>query len=208
MDRSRVFLDRLVAWSPVLLLGSLAALTYWLDAQVQPPSARHDGSSRHDPDLFLTDFKAVTFDAKGQPRESLSAARAEHFPDDDSAELENPQLSLTETGRPKMTITADSGVIAGDRAHGDFKGNVKVLREADPAPAGPGGKPSGPVTLTTSLLHVDTHDERVTTDQPVTIEEPRGIIRGQGLQFDNKAKRVRIESHVSGTLSPQQLPSR
>ena len=208
MDRSRVLLDRLVAWSPVLLLGALAALTYWLDAQVQAPAAHRDGSSRHDPDLFLTDFKAVTFDARGLPRESLTAAGARHYPDDDSAELSDPKLSLTEPDHPKMTITADSGVIAGNREHGDFKGHVKVLRDADPAPAQPGETPSGPVTLTTSLLHVDTQEARVTTDQPVTIEEPRGIIHGRGLEFDNKAKRVRIESHVSGTLSPQQPPAR
>ena len=208
MDRSRIFLDRLVAWSPVLLLGGLAALTYWLDAQVQPAAMHRDGSSRHDPDLFLSEFKAVTFDARGLPRESLSASSAEHFPDNDSAELAAPKLSLTEPGRPTLTITADTGVIAGDREHGDFKGNVRVERDADPAPASPGETPSGPVTLTTSVLHVDTRQERVTTDQPVTIEEPRGIIRGQGLQFDNKAKRVRIQSHVSGTLSPQEPPSR
>jgi len=208
MDRSRLFLDRLVAWSPVLLLGALAALTYWLDAQVQAPALHRDGSSRHDPDLFLTDFKAVTFDARGLPRESLTAASARHFPDDDSAELADPTLSLTEPDHPKMTITADSGIIAGDREHGEFKGHVKVLRDAESAPAQPGETPSGPVTLTTSLLHVDTQEARVTTDQPVTIEEPRGIIHGRGLQFDNKAKRVRIESHVSGTLSPQQPPAR
>jgi len=40
----------------------------------------------------------------------------------------------------------------------------------------------------------------------VTIEETRGIIRGRGLEFDNKAKRVRIKSHVSGTLQPQHEP--
>ena len=208
MDRSRIFLDRLVAWSPVLLLGGLAALTYWLDAQVQAPAAHRDGSLRHDPDLFLTDFRAVTFDARGLPREALSAASAAHFPDDDSAELKDPRLSLTEPGRPQMTITADSGVIAGDREHGEFKGNVKVVRDADPTPSAPGEGPSGPVTLTTSVLRVDTRDGRVTTDQPVTIEEPRGIIEGRGLQFDNKAKRVQIQSHVSGTFSPQQPPLR
>ena len=65
MYRTREILDRLVAWAPVLLLGALAALTYWLDAQVQPPASRRDGSTRHDPDLFLQDFKAVTFDALG-----------------------------------------------------------------------------------------------------------------------------------------------
>ncbi|HEX6795638.1 MAG TPA: LPS export ABC transporter periplasmic protein LptC [Casimicrobiaceae bacterium] len=203
MDRSRAFFDRLVAWSPVLLLGGLAALTYWLDAQVQPAAMHRDGSSRHDPDLFLSDFKAVTFDAHGLPRQSLSAVSAEHFPDNDSAELEDPKLSLTEPGRPTMTITADAGVIAGDREHGEFKGNVLVHRDPDPAPAAPGETPSGPVTLTTSVLHVDTKEQRVTTDQPVTIEEPRGIIRGRGLQFDNKAKRVQIQSHVSGSLAPQ-----
>ena len=204
MDRSRAFLDRLVSWSPVLLLGSLAALTYWLDAQVQTSPARRDGSTRHDPDLFRTDFKAVTFDARGLPRESLSAASAEHFPDNDSAELRAPELSLTEAGRPKMTITADRGVIAGDREHGSFEGHVRVERAADPTPPKGAEGPSGPVTLTTSLLHVFTQEQRVTTDQPVTIEEPRGIIRGRGLQFDNKAKRVHIDSHVSGTLQPRE----
>ena len=205
MDRSRAFVDRLIAWSPVLLLGSLAALTYWLDAQVQPPAVRRDGSSRHDPDLFLSDFKAVTFDAHGKPRESLTAASAEHFPDNDSAELTKPRLSLTEPGRPTMTITADRGVIAGDREHGEFVGDVRVVRDADPAPAD-ASEPSGPVTLTTSVLHVATKEQRVTTDQPVTVEEPRGIIRGQGLTFDNKSKRVHINSHVSGSFEPRQLP--
>ena len=208
MDRSRAFFDRLIGWAPVLLLGALAALTYWLDAQVQPTAAHRDGSTRHDPDLFLTDFKAVTFDIRGVPRESLSAASAEHFPDNDSAELTSPRLSLTEPGQPTMTITAKRGVIAGDREHGDFVDDVRVERDADPTPPKGSEGPNGPVTLTTSLLHVSTRDQRVMTDQPVTIEEPRGIIRGRGLEFDNKAKRVRILSHVSGTFSPQQQPAK
>lgn len=205
MYRTREILDRLVAWAPVLLLGALAALTYWLDAQVQPPASRRDGSTRHDPDLFLQDFKAVTFDAQGKPRETLSADRADHFPDDDSADLATPRLSLSQPGRPTLTVTADRGRIAGDRDQGDFTGNVRVERDADPTPA-KDGSTSGPVRLSTESLHVLTKDQRVQTDQPVTIEEPRGIIRGRGLEFDNKAKTVRIKSHVSGTFQPQELP--
>jgi lipopolysaccharide export system protein LptC len=203
MDRTRGIVDRLVAWSPVLLLGALAAFTYWLDAQVQAPAPRRDGSARHDPDLFLQDFRAITFDAHGKPREMLSASRAEHFPDDESAELASPTLSLSEPEHPTMTITADRGRIDGDRAHGAFTGHVVVLRDADPTPA-KDGRPSGPVTLRTESLSVATKEQRVRTDRPVTIEEPRGIIRGQGLEFDNKAKTVRIGSHVSGTFEPQQ----
>ena len=204
MDRTREFFDRLVAWSPVLLLGALAALTYWLDAQVQPPPLRRDGSARHDPDLYLQQFKAVTFDAQGRPREALSAERAEHFPDDNSAELTDPRLSLTETGRPTLRISADRGRVDGDRDHGDFSGHVRVERDADPNPSN-GEAPSGPVTLTTEALHVLTKEQRVQTDQPVTIEESRGIIRGRGLDFDNKTKRVRVKSNINGTLQPQAI---
>jgi hypothetical protein len=43
MDRTRYLLDRLTAWSPVLLLGGLAALTYWLDAQIRSPTGNRGG---------------------------------------------------------------------------------------------------------------------------------------------------------------------
>jgi len=205
VDRTRELFDRFVAWSPVLLLGALAALTYWLDAQVQSPPARRDGSTRHDPDLFLQDFKAITFDANGNARETLSATRAEHFPDDESAELAKPRLSLSETGRPTMTVTADRGRIDGDRDNGDFSGNVRVERDADPnTPAG--SERAGPVTLSTSALHVTTKEQRVQTREAVTIEDPRGIIHGKGLEFDNKAKTLRLDSQVSGTFQPQDVP--
>jgi lipopolysaccharide export system protein LptC len=204
MDRRRELLDRIVAWSPVLLLGALAAFTYWLDAQVQPPSGRRDGSLRHDPDLFLEDFRAITFDARGRAKETLSAARAEHFPDDNSAELTQPNLALSEIDRPTLTISAQRGRIDGDRNQGDFIGDVRVLRQAAPQNCDDG--PSGPVTLRTESLHVLTREQRVQTDKAVTIEEPRGIIRGTGLDFDNKGKTVRLKSNVNGTLQPQDTP--
>jgi lipopolysaccharide export system protein LptC len=229
MDRRRNVIDRIVAWSPVLLLGALAALTYWLDAQVQAPSGRRDGSSRHDPDLFLQDFKAITFDDKGRPRETLFAARAEHFPDDDSAELVKPSLALSETGQPTLTITADRGRMDGDRNQGEFIGHVtaeRVVPEANAnggasakADKGARGKmgdgasanvnaaaDEGPVKLLTEWLHVTTRDQRVETDRAVTIQDPRGIIRGKGLEFDNKTKTVRLKSNVSGTFQPQDIP--
>lgn len=204
MDRSRAVVDRLVAWSPALLLAGLAALTWWLDAQIQPSPARADGSKRHDPDLFLQDFRAQTFDAQGNVRESLTAKRAEHFPDDNSTLLTAPTLLLTQTGRPALSVMADTGVVAGDRDSGEFEGNVRVVRAADPEAQGKDA--SGPMTLTTDSLHVQAKEQRVDTRAAVTIEEPRGIIRGRGLSWDNKTHILHIDSNVSGSLAPQTLP--
>ena len=206
MDHTRALLDRLVAWSPVLLLGGLAALTYWLDAQVQGPPERRDGSARHDPDVFLENFRAITFDADGRPRETLAAQRAEHFPDDDSAEVTKPELALTETGRPTVTVVSEKARLTGDRENGFFEGSVKVHRDAEQAAAG-NDHPAGPVTLTTEFLHVVPKEYKVDSDQLVTIEEPRGIIRGRGFAFDNKSKTVNLHSNVSGTFQPNVVPA-
>jgi lipopolysaccharide export system protein LptC len=210
--RGRLLFDRAVAWSPVLLLGSLAALTYWLDAQVQAPAPRQDGTGRHDPDIFVENFRAVTFDAQGHARQSLTARRAEHFPDDESIAFESPSLALTTPGQPTITLVADTATLSGDREHIAFRGNVRAERATAPAggqaapPAGQAAPPAGPVTLTTEFLNVTPKTGRAETDQPVTIEEPRGIIHGVGMELDNQARTVKLKSRVRGTMYPDRHP--
>jgi lipopolysaccharide export system protein LptC len=208
---ARANLDRLVGWSPVLMLAALGAFTYWLDAQVQPPPPRNDGSARHDPDVFLEHFRAITFDAQGKPRESLAADRADHFPDDQTSEVDKPQLLLTEPGKPTVTLTADRAKLSADREHAYFSGNVRVHRDPDPGNGGAGAgarNDSGEVTLTTTYLHVVPKRSFAQTDKPVTIEEPRGIIRGTGMELDLDRRTVRLGSRVSGTFQPQVAPSK
>jgi lipopolysaccharide export system protein LptC len=203
--RTRSILDRVTSWSPVLLLGALAALTYWLDAQVQPPAPRRDGSERHDPDIYIEGFHAVELDAQGRPRQSVAGKRALHYGDDQTTEVIEPMLAQTEAGKPAFRITAASGRLSGDRKDVYFIGNVRAVREAGPTE--PGEAPAGPVTVLTEYLHVVPDKEWARTDKAVTIDEPRGIIRSVGLELDNKAKTLKLLSGVSGTLQPQTLPA-
>jgi lipopolysaccharide export system protein LptC len=201
----RIRIDRFVSWSPILLLGGLAALTYWLDAQVAPSAARNNGASRHDPDLYIENFKGVTFDADGRILQSLSATRAQHFPDDDSVDLVLPSLTLTDPGKPRLAITADAGTVSGNREIVTLRGNVRAMRDAV-APKTRDGAPTGPATFKTEMLRVIPKLSRAETDRPVTIEEPRGIIRGVGMIMDNEAHTIKLKSAVSGTLQPVTRP--
>ena len=208
MNSPRSLIDRLTNWSPILLLGSLAALTFWLDAQVQPPQPRVDGSARHDPNLFVERFRAITFDVDGRVRQSLAAQRAQFYPDDNSIDFASVSLVVTDPDSPRFTVTADSGSLTGDRETIALSGNVRAVRDALPAPAKPkAGKadagPGGPVTLTTEYLRVVPKQGRATTDRAVTIEEPRGIIRAVGMDIDTKAQTLKLKSGVRGTLQPQ-----
>ena len=194
-DRTR-WLDRLVAWSPLALLGGLAALTWWLDAQVNAPAVR-DGNMRHDPDLFAEGVRAVEMNAEGNPVQTLAAARARHYPDDGTVEFDAPRFVMTEPTRPQFSVSADRARVSGDRENAYFEGNVKATRAGE---AG-GDDPAGPMTLTTEFLHVIPKLDRAQTNRPVTIEEPRGIIRATGLVLDNEAKTLKLTGQVRGTLA-------
>jgi lipopolysaccharide export system protein LptC len=206
MATRRLRFDRLVSWSPVFLLGGLAALTYWLDAQVQTAPPRADGSARHDPDIYIERFSAVTYDADGRVLQSLSAARAQHYPDDDSVELTAPSLALTDPGKPRLAVSADAGTISGDRETVTLRGNVRATRDAFATKGARDAGTAGPATFTTDLLRVIPKQARAETDRPVTIEEPRGIIHGTGMVFDNNAHTFRLKSAVRGTLQPNPPP--
>lgn len=192
------WLNRLIGWSPVLLLGALAALTYWLNAQVQGPAPAFDGSGRHDTDLFIDNFKAFSLDASGHVRQSLSARVARHFPDDDTTELEVPLITLSEPGKPKLSITSNRASVTADQKHAYFTGKVKAVR--DPAAA---DAHDGPMTIESEFLHVMPQEDKIVTDKPVTITDSRGIINATGMVIDNKAKTIKLDSHVSGQMQPQ-----
>ena len=198
---SRSWFDRATAWSPVLLLGGLAALTYWLDAQVQPPAPRRDGSTRHDPDLFAEGVRVLKLDPEGRPLQLLSARRAEHFADDQTTDFTDITLSETRQGKPPFTVTANLATLTGDRENVYFKGNVRAVREATPATAKESA--SGPLTITSEFLHVLPNQEIVRTDKAVTITDPRGIINATGMEADSKAKTIKFKSKVSGHMEPR-----
>jgi len=191
-------IDRLVAWSPVLLLGAFAALTYWLDAQIEVGNRKFDGSGRHDTDVYIQNFRAVSLDPQGRVRQALTAKLARHYPDDDTTDLESPRITFSDPGKPQLTVSSDHAMITGDRENAFFSGHVKGVREATGTDAN-----SSELTLTSEYLHVIPKDDRVITDKPVTIEDARGIISATGMEFDNRSKKLKFGTKVHGQLLPQ-----
>ena len=198
---NRSWIDRATAWSPVLLLGGLAALTYWLDAQVQPPAPRRDGSTRHDPDIIVEGVRVLKLDPDGRPLQMLSARRAEHFADDLTTDFSDIALAETRTGKPPVNITATQATLTGDRENVYFKGHVRLVREATPATAKE--QATGPMTLSTEYLHVMPGKDLARTDKAVTITDPRGIINATGMEADSKAKTIKFNSGISGHMEPR-----
>ena len=74
--------DRFLLYLPVVFMGTLALLTYWL-VRTAPPIAEPEvkRAVSHNPDYFLEGFSVKTFDATGRIKSEVSGDKARHFPD-------------------------------------------------------------------------------------------------------------------------------
>ncbi|MEW5708451.1 LPS export ABC transporter periplasmic protein LptC [Pelomicrobium sp. G1] len=184
MDHLRA-LDRLASFFPLLLLAALAALTYWLDRAVQPPAPDLTATLRHDPDFIAEGFSAVQLGPDGRSRYVITGRRLIHYPDDDTAHVEEPRVLITEPEKPPVHVSARRGTITADGEHVHLMDEVRIERG--------GGIEEGGAVLTTSYLHILPGQELARTDQPVTLEDANTVIHGVGLEFDRKTQTVTIQ---------------
>ena len=187
------FLNGLSNWFPVVLLASLAMLTYWLDAQVQG-GGRRPGNSAQDPDYFVEDFAATRFGKDGSVVQQLAARKLTHFPDAQPTQLVAPQLVDTPPGKPPMRVRADTGRVSADNDHIYLSGNVVAERDAQD------GK--GKITIATAYLHVQSRVEKADTDRRVTINDALGTHIGNAMEADNKARTLKLRNGVTGEIRP------
>jgi lipopolysaccharide export system protein LptC len=189
--------DRLTAWAPAYMLALLAALSYWLNIQVQAPSAS-DAKTRHDPDYFLDNFVGTRLGADGKPRQVLSAVKLVHYPDDNTTHLDGPNFMMTEQAKAPLRLVAQRGLVTSGGADAYFYGAVRATREPLPHAAG-----EEPFTITTEYLHVIPDKDWAETDQPVTIIRPRAIIHAVGMHLDNKTHTAKLLAKVRGEFTRQ-----
>ena len=185
--------DRLITWSPLILVALLATMSFWLDRKVQPSAHRPDGSTRHDPDFIVEGFSAVKMNPDGTRRYALAAKRMVHFPDENSTQLELPRLVYFDYQRAPVTIRSET---AESEQGGDdvfFRGDVQIIRSAYASNAELG--------VFTSFLHVIPDKDLATTDKPVRMVEGNSTASSVGLEFNNVTREIKLLSEVKASYA-------
>lgn len=185
--------DRLITWSPLILVALLATMSFWLDRKVQPPAHRPDGGTRHDPDFIVEGFSAVKMNPDGTRRYALAAKRMVHFPDDNSTQLELPRLVYFDYQRAPVTIRSETAeaVQGGDDVF--FRGDVQIIRSAYASNAELG--------VFTSFLHVIPDKDLAKTDKPVRMVEGNSTASSVGLEFNNATREIKLLSEVKASYA-------
>ena len=174
---------------PLLLMLSLALLTFWLERTARMDQT-HPSLRRHDPDYLVHNFRIVGYGPTGTPESMLSALRMVHYPDDDSTSLDVPRVLQTKAGEAPMTLTADRGALSQDGEDTFLYDNVLLVRSAIPL--------LPELRMETSFLHVVRARSLLRTDRDIAIREDGRYLTGRGLEYNNESRVLQLRARVHG----------
>jgi lipopolysaccharide export system protein LptC len=174
---------------PLLLMLSLALLTFWLERAARMDQT-HPSLRRHDPDYLVHNFRIVGYGPAGAPESMLSARRMVHYPDDDSTNLDSPRVLQTKTGEAPMTLTADRGALSQDGEDTFLYDNVLLVRSAIPQ--------LPEMRMETNFIHIVRARSLFRTDREIAIHEDGRFLTGRGLEYDNESRVLQLRAKVRG----------
>jgi lipopolysaccharide export system protein LptC len=188
--------DRVAAALSLLLLTALGLFTFYLSEVAERDRTRQVArpTAAAGPDYFVERLALLGMNALGEPSFRLEAQQLQHFPADDTTEFEEPVMVSLDPSRPRITVTADRGRLTsgGEEAH--MSGNVIVTRAATQGAA--------PMRADTDYAVVIPDRDIVRTDWPVTILQGANRLTGVGMELDNRARRLQVDSQVRATWLP------
>jgi lipopolysaccharide export system protein LptC len=180
---------------PLVLMLSLALLSFWLERTAREVPAQ-SAPGRNDADYSVERFTVTEYRRDGTPETTLSAVKMVHYPGDDATVLAAPQLVQTRPGEPRLVLSADRGTLSRDGEEVFLNDNVLLVREP--------GDGTLEARMRTSYLHVLPGRALARTDRDVRVEEPGRTLSGRGMQYDNGARRLVLESQVRGSFEVKQ----
>jgi LPS export ABC transporter protein LptC len=131
--------------------------------------------------------------ADGLPVYTLNANVIRQHPGD-GVEFEEVQMSFRDTDGQTWKGRADQGELTTETGKVDLTGNVHVNGLL------PGSEQMA--DLATERLSVDTHEDIISTAEPVTINSPGRLLKSIGLVATLKEHHLALESNVRGAFSP------
>lgn len=200
-SRSHRVWDRVSVYLPVLLMGILALVTWWLvrSAPTVPPVGQ-DVVRGHEPDYFMENFSVKNFGAQGQLLSEVHGEMGRHYPDTDTLEIDRMRLRAQDSAGRVTHATANQAISNADGSEVQLFGNARVVRE--PA-AVPGGKTQPQLAFEGEFLHVWPQLERVRSNKPVVLTRGKDRFTADTLAYDNAAQVLELQGNVRGTLVPQ-----
>jgi lipopolysaccharide export system protein LptC len=185
---------------PLILMGSLTLVTFWLVKKSSPTENSVVERVRlHEPNYTITDGALSALNETGSTKYRVLGNKLIHYDDDSSMDIETPRMRLFQTDKAPVTVKADKGHVDGDISIMDLIDNAEIYR---PPQAATATEPAKPYMLARStFFKVLINDDVIKTNTPITLEQGMSVIRStEGGVFNNIEQSMVLSGQVKGRI--------
>lgn len=190
-------LDQATRLAPILVVGALAAYTWWL-VQSAPSAGGGRGVKAPStvPDYVLQQAVIERFDEQGKRVSVLRGDRLSHLVEGDILTVEQPRLvGLDATGQ-QINAVARLGHYMATDDRVDLQGQAKVVMQGK-------GAAHGPLVFEGEAVAIDVHQRLVQSDQAVVITRDDGVVRASAMRHNAQTGMTDLSGRVRGQLAAQ-----
>ena len=185
---------------PLILMGALTLVTFWLVQKVTPPEKSTLERVRlHEPDYTITNGALSALNEMGSTKYRILGNKVIHYDDDASIDILTPRMRLFQLDKAPVTVKSDKGHIDGDLTILDLIDNASIFRPAQAATA------SQAATLrmlaSSTYFKVLINDDIIETNRPITLEQGMSIMHSnEGGKFNNVEQSMTLSGQVKGRI--------
>jgi lipopolysaccharide export system protein LptC len=185
---------------PLILMGTLTLVTFWLVQKVTPPEKSSLERVRlHEPDYIINNGALSALNELGNTKYRILGKKVIHYDDDASIDILTPRMRFFQLDKAPVTVKSDTGHLDGDLTILDLIDNASIFRPAQAATA------SQAATLrmlaSSSYFKVLINDDIIETNKPITLEQGMSIMHSnEGGKFNNVEQSMSLLGQVKGRI--------
>lgn len=190
----------LLGLTPLLLMGALTLMTFWLVKKNTPPeSSMLERIRLHEPDYIIKNGTLSALNEQGNTKYRILGNKVTHYDDDASIDIDAPRMRLFQPDKAPVTVKSNTGHLDGDLTILELFDNASIFRPQQVATA------TEPASLrmlaSSSYFKVLINDDIVKTDRPITLEQGMSIMNStEGGTFDNIQQSMTLSGQVKGRI--------
>lgn len=175
----------------ILVMGTWWAAEYAQNAvEIDPPS-----KNTHEFDNWAKNPVIVRTNPEGQVITRLEGDRMEHFPDDDSYEVETPRAFSLRPENPLTVGTAKAATIYDEGDKIIMKGDAVLLRLGDAN--------HQPLNFRSDVITILVKEDISFTDLPAVAINGRSRLNGIGMLYNNATREIDVFKSSDMDIAPK-----
>jgi lipopolysaccharide export system protein LptC len=190
-------LDQATRMAPILVVGALAAYTWWL-VQSTPSAGSGRGlrAASTVPDYVLHNAVIERFDEQGQRVSVLRGVRMSHVVEGDKLTVEQPRLVGLDPDGQRINAVATLGHYMASADQVDLQGQARVVMQGVQAA-------QGPLVFESESVAIDVRQRQIQSDVPVVISRSDGVVRASAMHHNGQTGVTDLSGRVNGQLAAQ-----